>query len=329
MIDYNIVKIPTDFSIIRENMNKLHFINDVAIFYDKSRTVRNTFNKYSNFNVWLENYCKLNEINYWKLSVLLKDFIEDVKDALVTDFQVNKSVEINNEFKEQILALLINDKNTYSKLMESIWGYLPIENNYTLISSDGQYLMSKNFMFVPCYFHNIEINEYGLFKCETRKIGFESGRYNSTIRDYDLDCIKTSGQIYYWDTQGHLFDKYGYETFIDIITETNIDCKKLLNELDDSIFKIVGPKCNSWSTKEGKEHIKWWVQREDGLYFYTEEYSKPGKDSYTDFEYVRKSDGQRMYLKDFYFGLKCIKNGSEYLNQLKKEFIRTETEIFI
>ena len=328
MIDYNIVKIPTDFSIIQENMHKLNFINDVAIFYDKSRTYRNTFDKYSNFNVWLDEFCKMNEIDYWKLRAILKLFIENVNNELVTDFKANSSFIINPEFKEQILALLVKDKHIYYELMASIWGHLPIENNYTLISSEGQYLMSKNFMLVPCYFNNIEINEFGLFKCEIRDIRFESGTYNSKINDYNLDCVKTSGQIYYWDCQGHYFNKYDYETFIKIISDTNLDCNKLLNELDDSIFQIVGPKSNGWWTKEGKHHVNWGYQREDGLLFYTEEYSRPGKDSYTDFEYVSTSDGQRMYLKDFYFGLKCIKNGSEYLNHLKSEFIRKETGIF-
>jgi hypothetical protein len=329
MTDYNIVNIPTDFSIVQENVHKLNFINDVAIFYDKTRTHRNTFGKYANFNVWLDEFCKLKEINFWKLRSLLKPLILSVENELIIDFKVNKSVEINLKFKRQILDLLIADKHIYYELMRSIWSHLPIENNYTLIASDGQYLMSKNFMIVPRYFHNIEINEFGLFKCEIREIAFESGRYNSSIQDYDLDCIKTSSQIYYWDSQGHFLNEYNYKTFVTILKNSKIDHRELLKELDNSCFKVVGPKHNSWKTNIGENHINWGEQREDGLLFYSEEYSRPGSDSYTDFEYVGDAFGRSMYLNDFYCGLKSLKNGAEYLNQLKREFVRTETNLFI
>jgi hypothetical protein len=239
------------------------------------------------------------------------------------DFQVNKSFEINPEFKEHILDLLIKDKHIYYELMGAIWGHLPIENNYTLISSNGQYLMSKNFMIVPCYFHNIEINEFGLFKCEIRDIGFESGRYNSTIQDYDLDSIKTSSRIYYWDSQGHFLSENYYETFISIIKQTNVHFSKLLNELNNSIFKVVGPKHNAWSTNKGEAHINWGFKRNDGLTFFTEEY----KDK--DFEYVKDDFGNSIDLNDFFTGLNCLKNGLEYLNALKSEFLIKETAKFI
>lgn len=323
MTDYNIVNIPTDFSIVQENLHKLNFINDVAIFYDKTRTYRNTFDKYSNFNVWLDEFCKLKEIDYWKLRALLKPFVLSVKNELVIDFQVNQSFEIKPEFKDHILDLLVKDKHIYYELMGAIWGHLPIENNYTLISSDGQYLMSKNFMIVPCYFHNIEINEFGLFKCEIRGICFESGRYNSKIQDYDLDSIKTSRRIYYWDSQGHFLSENDYETFISIIKQTNVHFSKLLNELNNSIFRVVGPKHNACGTNKGEAHINWGVKRNDGLTFFSEEY----KDK--DFEYVKDDFGNSIYLNEFFTGLKCLKNGLEYLNALKSEFLIKETAKFI
>jgi hypothetical protein len=329
MKDYNVVEIPTDFTIVKENFYKLNFINDVAIFYDKTRTSRMVFNKHSNFNVWLEDYCKSTEIDFWKLRALLKPLVESVKSDLLSNFHDRKLFEISTVIKESILGLLLNNESIYNDLMRAIWHHLPIENNYTLISSDGQYLMSKNYMIVPCYFNNIEINEYGLFKCEVRGYSFQCGKYNFEISDYDLDYLKTTRSIYYWDSHGHFLDEYEFEKFNKIIKNIKVDNYSLLKELNDSIFKVVGPKHNVWRLNEGKEHIKWNVQREDGLLFYSEEYSSPGSDTYTDFEYVRDSYGNSMYVNDFYSGLKCLHNGSAYLNQLKVEFLKKETSKFI
>lgn len=329
MKDYNVVEIPSDFTIVQENMYKFNFIKEVAIFYDKTRTYRMVFNKHSNFNVWLEDYCKTNEIDFWKLRAVLKPLVETVHQDLLLNFQDKKSFEISPEINESISQLLINNKDIYNDLMRSIWHHLPIENNYTLICSDGQYLMSKNFMMVPCYFNNIEINEYGLFKCEVREYSFQSGKYNHSIADYDSDCLKTNRRIYYWDCHGHYLDEYGFETFIKIIKNTNVNTGNLLKELNNSIFKVVGPKHNGWKLNDGKEHIKWNVQRDDGLLFYIEEYSRTGSDTYIDFEYVRDSYGNSMYVNDFYSGLKCLNNGAEYLNQLKVEFLKKETSKFI
>lgn len=327
--DYNVVNVSTDFSILQENLHKLKFINDVAIFYDKTRTYRNIFKKYSDFNIWLEEYCNINEIDYWQARKIIKPLVETVQKELLTDFNDSKSYEINLDEKEKILGLFLKNKTNYYDFMRLIWYHLPIENNLTLIHKDGTWLMSKNFMIVPIYFNNIQINEYGLFRCEEREYKFESGRYNSKKYDYDLDSIQTSRSIYFWDNEGHFLDEYEFKTFMKLMAIVKNDYKTLLNELNNSIFKVVGPQHNGWYTKNGQAQINWGVHRDDGLLFYSEENSRPGRDTYTNFEYVRDNFGNQMYLNDFFTGLKCLKNGSDYLDSLKSDFLKKEIEKFI
>jgi|688.fasta_scaffold114979_2 hypothetical protein len=320
MKDYNIVSLPTDYSILEANLNKLHFIKGVAIYYDKTKTNREVFNKFTNFNAWLEEYAREHAIPFFEFRALIKSLVNEVQAELLESFEPDKIFSIPEDFMERLNKIKAvgpaGDPYSYHTVLSLVWRYLPIENNISLVHKDGVFLMSKNFMILPWFYNNIEINDYGLFKLEKREYGYDRCFPGS---------IKTSNSIYYWDTEGHFMSSHDFKELLNILANCKNDFLILLEELVNSKFKLVGPKSNGWRENDGKEEVKWGVEREDGLRFYSEEYRRTGSDSYTDFEYVGDKFENSMYLNDFFTGLKMLKNGGEYLNELKKDFVEQQT----
>lgn len=320
MSEYDIVQLPSDIDLLNENFDKFHFIDGVAIYYDKGKTQRKTFGEYSNFNAWLKSYSSQHKIEPFSFRALLKELVNDVHKELLTPFQADKSFSIPENFMDKLNAIKqvgpAGEPYSYHTVLSLLWQYLPIENNFTLVCEDGSYLMSKNFMILPWYYNNIKISKTGLFKCETRGYGYD--------RCFP-GTIGTSNRFIYWDSQGHYLTEYDFEEiFLKIVRNCTTEPYELLNELNDSIFQTVGPKSNGWGQNKGSKKINWGEERNDGLTFYSEEYRRPRSDSYTDFEYVRDNFDNKMYLNDFYTGLKMLKNGQHYLNSLCEDFVQRQ-----
>lgn len=187
------------------------------------------------------------------------------------------------------------------------------ENNFGIITSDGFFIQDKIAMRMDRFYNQLLINGYGLFEL-TRK------DYNSFSED------KTSYHKYIFDTEGNYLSEYDFERLILILSNRN-QCLspekfiEMIPDLKEGIFKIVDGSSNIWREKDGEYNLEFEREREDGLFFYTEEYSRPRSDSYTEFQYVRDRMGNKMYLNEFYQGLLMLDNGKKYLTELTNQFI--------
>lgn len=300
-----------DLDVLNENFDKLHFVNGVAIYFDKNKTHRDTFDEFSNFDDWLKIYSNQHQIEPFSFRALIKGLVNDVHKELLSPFEADKLFSIPENFMDKLNSIkkvgLAGDPYSYHTVLSLIWRYLPIENNYTLICQDGSYLMSKNFEYTPFYYNNVKINKHGIFKCERRFYGYDNCFPGS---------VETENRLIYWDSQGHCLWNDDFELFLKLIQNCAEGPINILKELNDCNFKVVGPKSNRWSQKEGGKNIRWGEERDDGLTFYKTEYRRTGSSVYHEKERVRDNYDNKMSLNDFYTGLKMLQNGKKYLSKL-------------
>jgi hypothetical protein len=170
MQDYNIVKMPTDYTILEANFNKLNFINGVAIYYDKTKTNREVFNKFSNFNAWIEEYAKEYTIPFFEFRALIKSLVDKVQAELLNPFEPYKTFSIPDDFMGNLKAIKkvgpAGDPYSYHPVLSLVFQHLPLEHNYSIVCEDGTFLMSKVRKSLPWFYNNITITEQGIFKCE-------------------------------------------------------------------------------------------------------------------------------------------------------------------
>jgi len=322
MKDYNVVSLQTSYSVLENNWNKLHFINDVAIYYDKEKTNRDVFNIYSNFNAWLEEYSKANNIPLFEFRALIKSLVNEVQSQLLESFEPDNTFFIPEGFNERLNKIkevgTVVDPYSYHNVLSLIFHYLPIQNNYSIVCKNGSFLMSKVRMILPWFYNNITISEYGLFKCEKREYRYDR---------YFPGSIKTSNSTYYWDSNGNYIRAYDFDKSLKLLSNCSSDYLTLLSEREDLNFNV-GKKGGYFEYSEiydGKEEVAWEKLRPDGLTFYYTESTVRGSDyRYYANPYVRDQFGNSVGVIDFYHSLEMLRNGKVYLIALINDSIERQ-----
>lgn len=321
MSNYDIVNIPTDTVVLENNINKLHFINGIAIYYDKEKTNRSIFTKYANFNSWLENFAKEHGLSYFPFRALIKEFIENVKTQLLNPFKLGTYV-ISKEFINKLNAIDVDSNATpyyTSELFRLIWYYLPIENNMTIVCEDGNFLIHDDYY---RFYNNIEISEEGLFKLEKRECSYISFDEDTYELQYGRIC--TYKHYYYIDSEGYRLSSQDFISFMRFLSNYKSDYLVLLDELKNSKFKITSLRYNTYDDNDGINEIDWGKERDDGLTFYCEEHRRALSDTYTTTQHVRNNMGGLISLNTLFIGLKMLYNGKKYLETLKEDYINTQ-----
>lgn len=323
MKDYNIVKIPTDYSIIEANLHKLNFIKGVALYYDKTKTDREVFKTYTNFNSWIEAYSKEHSIPFFEFRTLIKSLVQDVQVNLLDFFEPHKTFPIPEDFWNKLNAIKkvgpAGEPYSYHTLLSLIFQHLPIENNYSIVCEDGSFLMSKVNMILPFFYNNIQITEHGIFKCEKREYGYD--------RCFPGN-VTTSNVIYYWDFAGNYIRDFDFDTSLKILSNCNTDHLTLLSERKNFNFNVGKGEYFEYREKyEGKESVEWEKLLSNGLTFYYTEHTLRGSDYryYAD-PYVRDQLGNTIGIDAFYLSLEILKNGKEYLRSLIADSIKKQIE---
>lgn len=321
MKDYNIVSLPTDYSILEANLNKLHFIKGVAIYYDKTKTNRGVFNKFTNFNAWLEEYAREHAIPFFEFRALIKSLVNEVQAELLDSFEPNKAYAIPEDFMEKLNAIKevgpAGDPYSYHTVLSLVFQYLPLEYNYSLVCEDGTFLMSKVRMILPWFYNNITITDHGVFKCEKREYGYDRCFPGS---------VNTSNSEYFWDCNGNYMRVYDFEQSLKILSNCSNEHLTLLSQRKDYNFNIGKGEYFEYREKyEGKEDVEWEKLLPNGLTFYYTEHTVRGSDYryYAD-PHVRDQFGNSAGIDEFYLTLEMLQNGKEYLQALISDSIKRQ-----
>ncbi len=314
---------PSDYSILEENLHKLNFIKGIAIYYDKTKTNREVFNKYSNFNAWLEEYAREHSLPFLEFRALIKSIVNEVQNELLDSFEPNKTYSIPENFMKKLNSIkevgLAGDPYSYHTVLINIFHYMPLENNYSLVCEDGTFLMSKVRMLLPWFYNNVTITEHGVFKCEIRGYGYDRCFPGS---------VKTSNSVYFWDCNGNYMGVYDFEQSLKILSNCSSEHLTLLSQRKDYNFNIDNGAYFEYCEKyKGKEDVEWEKLLPNGLTFYYTKRTVRGSDYryYAD-PHVRDQFGNSARIDEFYLTLEMLQNGKEYLQALISDSTKRQVD---
>ena len=183
------------------------------------------------------------------------------------------------------------------------------DTNFSLVTVDGKFISDTIAMRHSRFYNNIDINFYGLFKLTKKE-------------QYDKPDVSVTSYIV--DSEANFLHYFEFEKLISILTNRtkNYSPKefiKIPSDLENSTFPVVNKYTNIWGIKPGQLDIEWDKERDDGLCFYSKEFSR--RDSSYELEYVKDKYGNSLYLEEFYKGLIMLNNGSKFIRELIKRYL--------
>lgn len=186
------------------------------------------------------------------------------------------------------------------------------QNNFSIVTEDGIFIMDKSKMLLERFYKYIEINEYGLFKLEHASPNFGLVFSGSLMSSYIFDF------------EGNYLTDSDFNTVIKILSNrikcySPSDFIKMPFELETGRFAIIDRYSLAWTTKTGVVSLEFDKEYDNGLK-YTVEESRTGPDRYIELEYVQDKYNNKMYLNEFYYGILMLNNGKIYLNELARQF---------
>lgn len=302
-MSYDVIKISTEEEILVKRLNKLIFINGVAIYNNSNYTHRKIYNKISNFNSWLEDYSTVHNLPFFEFRAIVKKFVDSIKENLSKNPFSNTSFDVPIEFYNDLSEIFnqdLSESNLYVALQNILWYYLSLENDVTLVKENGSFLMRDNYR----DFNDIQINKEGLFRCNYQGIWFDPGCMPGKIITYS--------KCYIIDCKGNILHEEDYNKFISLLDSKNKSIEFLYQELTtiDNINE----------TDELKEYLS---KKKECNYILTHKEWRRA-DSWYITSYIQNENGIKMNLNDFIRGLKMLMNGENYLQGLYKYFISSQ-----
>jgi len=305
-----------DYEILKSRYSELNFIKGVTIYKDDTATLRRISEYYKNVTEWAEEYCNQHSIEADKF----KKFVHKVQQHIFKGLEDNNStflkIELPSELPDELREIKrwtgAGSSYSYQECIRLITSFCRPKSNMSLVTDDEWFLMDKNFMFVDRFYFKIQLTNYGLFRTETRELNYDY-YYPGNI------YLHVSSKL--WDFEGNFTDEITFKNLLRIL-HNRTDCKSEQDyfnmpiDIERGRFKIVTNKNNVWHEKDGEYDLEFYVERDDGLYFYTEEYTQPRTDTYREVQYVKDKENNSMSLNDFYNGLIMLKNGKSYLDAI-------------
>lgn len=305
-----------DYAIMNRKFPELQFVNGVAIYYDETQLQKKYLGEYESIENWIDAYCRRHDIPVEPFRNFVTKFnhmIAEAYEACPT-FSIKLQKELFDELNSIKKVGYAGSDYSYQQCFHYITRLNQVPHCYSLVTEDKRFLMDKHFMYLSRFYHNISINEYGLFRLESRQISYD--------RSY-AGYVSGSSSVYLWDTKCNYSSEEGLSRVIKMLinsgrTFNSKGVNDLLAELEDYRFETVNWSSNVYREKPGKYSLPLNQVRQDGLLFYTKEFTRPRSDSYTEVEFVKDISGESMSLNEFYHGLLMLKNGRNYMDSLNK-----------
>ena len=336
---YNIFKEPSDYSILQDSIDRLHFIQGVSIYYDKTKTKRSVFDVYASFDAWLDASIKQYSLPFFPLIEFVRTLVSTIQTRLLQPFESNKVFLIPDELKANLERLLkegqpYDEYDSYTAFLRSIVHYMSLENNYSIVCNDGTFLMSKSNIGPPWFYHAITLSPQGLFECEKRWMHvngptlLEGHVYDPASILYSTGSIHTFSNKYIWDHTGRYIEAKDFESSCKVLANCTDDFLTLLAQRPNYNFNIGKGEYYEYRTIfEGKEEVAWDKRLPNGLMYYCETRTVRGSDyRYFADPFVCDAAGNTVEVYAFYQSLEMLRNGRIYLQVLIEDSIKRQVE---
>ena len=334
--NFEIEKKESDISILQDSLKNLHFVNGISIYLDKTKTKRKKFITYSNIDAWLASFSQMHKVSFFELRALVKKLIDDFNSNFILAYEHNKRYDLTKEFEEELVNLLkCNNQNnevSYETFLNSLFSYYSndvIDNNFSIVSKDGAFIMSNQRMSLPWFYNNIKINDYGLFECEERELIIdgrkliEDADWNIAEKPrYTSGTIRTSSRFLIWDAQSNCLSKDEFYKSIEILSNSTDNFEKLLADKPKINFNVGNGAYYEYSDlHEGEKEADWDIVLPNGLTYYYITRSQRGSDyKYFADPYVKDKNGNCLPVKAFYLSLCMLNNGKHLTNAILADY---------
>ncbi len=211
---------------------------------------------------------------------------------------------------------LYRDETATKRRIEA--GYLnKFENNMSVVTEDGSFLLDNIFMRMDRFYYSVTINSYGLFELTSKN-------YNQR---YELRN-EVAFYKYISDFEGNFLSERDFNKLLLILSNRTIcftpdDFIKMDSYILNGSFDVPSIRTGIYGVKEKSYNFDLDPLSMSGLKIASEEHRRALSDSTTERSYVEDSFGNRLSLHDFYFGMIMLNNGNEYKKSLLDQYIAT------